>query len=156
MSDVDRQAARAQRVAAVAALRQGGRTYPQIADELGISRSTAWTDYEAWCAELRRGDPDLQAAAKEALWGQLGRIQAEREAVAAVLTARHVVVSNGVVVSEDGKPIEDDAPVLQAVDRLIKLDDQEAKLLGIYAEKKVAVSGGLRYEIVGIDVSALT
>jgi len=154
MSDV--KADRAQRVADVAALRNAGRTYREIATELGISATTAWFDYEAWCNELRRGDPSIEQAAKEALWGQLARIRAEREAVAAVLTARHITVSNGVIAREDGKPIEDDAPVLAAVDRLVKLDDQEAKLLGIYAEKKLAVSGGLRYEIIGVDPEALT
>jgi hypothetical protein len=151
----DEKAVRAKRVADVAALREQGRTYPQIAAELGISTTTAWRDYEDWCNQLRHGDPQIEQAAKEALWGQLARIRAEREAVSRVLTAKHVTVSNGVVARMDGEPIEDDAPVLAAVDRLIKLDDQEAKLLGIYAEKKVSMSGGLTYEIVGVDPARL-
>lgn len=152
----DDKAVRAQRVADVAALRQQGKTYRAIAAELGISTTAAWGYYEDWCNQLRHGDPQIEDAAKRALWGQLARIRAEREAVTAVLTARHLTVSNGVVARLDGEPIEDDAPVLAAVDRLVKLDDQEAKLLGIYAEKKLAVSGGLRYEIVGVDPEALT
>jgi hypothetical protein len=152
----DDKAVRAQRTADVAALRIAGATYRAIAAELGISASAAWGYYEEWCNELRRGDPDIQEAAKEALWGQLGRIRAEREAVAAVLTAKHLMVSNGVVARLDGEPIEDDAPVLTAVDRLIKLDDQEAKLLGIYAEKKVGVAGALRIEFTGLDGAELS
>lgn len=154
MSDV--KAERAKRVADVATLRDSGLTYQQIAGQLHISPSTAWSDYEEYCNELRHGDPQIQEAAKEALWGQLARIKAEREAVARVLTARHLTVSNGIVARLDGEPIEDDGPVLAAVDRLVKLDDQEAKLLGIYAEKKVALSGGVRYELVGVDPADLT
>jgi hypothetical protein len=151
MSDV--KAERAKRVADVAALRDSGRTYPQIAAELGTSTTTAWRDYEEYCNDLRHGDPRIQDAAKEALWGQLARIKAEREAVARVLTARHLTVSNGVAVRIDGEPLEDDAPVLSAVDRLVKLDDQEAKLLGLYAKTEVDISGGLRIELRNADVA---
>lgn len=153
----DAKAERARRIARVGELRDAGLPFYKIAEQLGISTATAWRDGEEWYNQLRAGDPDIQSAAKEAIWGQLARIKAERDAVAEVLTARHVTISNGIMVcNEDGEPILDDSPVLAAVATMVKLDDQEAKLLGIYAEKKVSLSGGLRYELVGIDPADLS
>ncbi|HCT78900.1 MAG TPA: hypothetical protein DGT23_20535 [Micromonosporaceae bacterium] len=91
-----------------------------------------------------------------------------------VLRARHFVVNQGVIVymgisadegtkrgwnsvdalrqdlikNEDGsfkEPLEDDKPVLDAIDRLLKIADHRAKLTGIYApvKKQLEVSGGL-------------
>lgn len=94
-----------------------------------------------------------------------------------VLRARHFVVNQGVIVyvgvsAEEGQrrgwhsvdalrqelivnkdgsfkePLEDDKPVLEAIDRLIKIQDQRAKLTGIYApvKKQVEVSGGVNID----------
>ncbi|MCK9929447.1 hypothetical protein MXD62_20065 [Frankia sp. Mgl5] len=82
---------------------------------------------------------------------ELDRLDRMHVAVMAVLEKQHVTVSNGKVIYLDGEPLEDDAPVLQAVDRLLKIQDRRAKLLGLDAEQKVSVAGGVRYEIVGID-----
>ena len=83
---------------------------------------------------------------------QLNRIDMEREVVMGVLEGSHVTVSNGKIMYD----VADSGPVLAAVDRLHKLDDQEAKLLGLYAEQKLNLSGGVRYELVGIDPADLT
>jgi hypothetical protein len=49
-----------------------------------------------------------------------------------VLQRTHVVVSQGRVVKDDnGVPIPDDAPVLAATDRLLKIQERRAKLLGL-------------------------
>ena len=50
-----------------------------------------------------------------------------------VLQRNHVVVSQGRVVELDGVPIPDDAPVLAAIDRLLKIQERRAKLLGLDA-----------------------
>jgi hypothetical protein len=71
---------------------------------------------------------------------QLDRLNDARLAVMAVLERKHVHISDGRVVRDKdpetgllGEPIEDDAPVLQAVDRLVKIEDRIAKLLGLDA-----------------------
>lgn len=166
----DPQAAKALLHARVAELRETGLIYRDIGKELGISAATAWRYHEAWVKELRRGDPELQERAKEALRGQHAMLQQERErleleraAALEVLTARHLSISNGVLIrDENHDPLEDDGPVLSALDRLqairdrlLKLADHEAKLLGLYAEQKVNLSGGIKYEVVGVNEADL-
>lgn len=166
----DIEAERAQRMASVAALKEAGRTYREISAELGISTTTAWRDHEEWLKELRFGSPELRERAVAALAEQHDmlrterlRLEMERDAVVAVLTAKHLTVSNGVIVRNDGEPIEDDGPVLNAVgtlnairDRLIKLADHEAKLLGLYSATKMAADVTVNYTVGGgVDLAAL-
>jgi hypothetical protein len=108
---------------------------------------------------------------------QLARIQLEREALLNILAAHHVTVSNGHIVSEItghwplkddegndhplagqpiyGDPLLDPAPVMQAIDRLVKLDDQEARLLGLYPATKVQLDATVNYSVAGVDMQAL-
>lgn len=144
----------AQRDAEAAQLRGKGWGYQKIADHFGISVSTA---YEAVQRALRAVRAEGAAEVKEL---ELERLDVMYDAVMKVLEARHVTVSNGKVIQlpdADGKlvPLEDDAPVLQAVDRLLKIQQRRAALLGLDAEQKVSVSGGVRYEVVGIDADHL-
>ena len=168
--DGDAQAQTARLHARVAELRERGLTYRAIGADLAISAATAWRYHEAWLKQLRAGDPELQERAKEALRGQhemiareRDRLELERDAALEVLTARHLTISNGVLIRDENKmPLEDDGPVLQALaaiqairDRQLKLADHEAKLLGLYAEQKVNLSGGIKYEIVGVSEAEL-
>lgn len=167
----DPQADNARLRAQVAELRERGFTYRAIAYELTISPATAWRYHEAWIRELRQGSIDLQARAEAALREQhemlrteRERLEMERDAAIEVLTAQHLMVSNGVLIrNEEHEPLEDDGPALAALDRLIrirgdlvKLADHEAKLLGLYAKTEVNVSGGVTYRIVGVDPQDLT
>ena len=143
--------------ARIVELRDAGLTFREIGEEIGLAVAAVWNHYQA----AMRAIPAAAVAvhhenAAARLDEQLRRVDMEREAVMAVLTARHITISNGVAVRVDGEPVLDDAPVLTAVDRLVKLDDQEAKLLGLYAEQKVNLSGGIRYEVVGVDGCDLT
>jgi hypothetical protein len=49
----------------------------------------------------------------------------------------------------------DDGPVLSAIDRLVRISESRRKLLGLDQPAKMNVSGGLTYEVVGIDPEAL-
>ena len=147
----------AERRKQIVELRSKDLTFQQIADEMGLGVATVWHHYQRALrdipAEALAEHADVRAKRRDE---QLQRIDMEREAVMEVLAARHVTVSNGKVMYEDDKPILDDGPVLAAVDRLIKLDDQEARVLGIYPDQKLTLSGGVRYEVVGINASDLT
>jgi hypothetical protein len=114
-----------------------GLTYRQIAAELG------WRSPNAAFEAVRRAARDAgrdSLAAAEALTMMLERLQDYRRLVYRVAVAKHYVTTQaGNVVHYDGKPVLDDAPVLQAVDRLLKTDDTEAKLLGLYAPAKSRV-----------------
>jgi hypothetical protein len=138
----------AQRDAAAADLRTKGRTYQQIADELG------WNDKSDARKAVLRALRDVVREPGEAvlhfelerLDAELGRLDALEAKVRAVLEARHITVSNGKVIvhPETNEPMEDDAPVLQAADRLLKIEEarrrngeRRAKLTGIEAAVKV-------------------
>lgn len=96
---------------------------------------------------------------------ELMRLEQLERDVRRVLEAEHITVSNGHVILDPRteQPLSDDAPVLQAADRLVKIEDarrrnaeRRAKLLGLDAEQKVNVSGAVRYEVVGVNPEDLT
>lgn len=77
---------------------------------------------------------------------ELVRLEGYERKIHAVLESRHITVSNGrVIINPDTEqPMEDDGFVLQAIDRLVKIEDarrrnaeRRAKLLGLDAAVKV-------------------
>lgn len=138
----------ATRAARAMELRSKGWTLQKIADELGYShRSNVAQIINENIARITR-EP---AAAVlhfelERLDAELGRLDNLEAAARKVLEARHIMVNNGRVIlhPDTEQPMEDDAPVLQAIDRLIKIEDarrrngeRRAKLTGIEAAIKV-------------------
>ena len=132
---------------------------------------------------LRQRQAERNESAEVYLQNELVKLDVLEEAVWKVLRAKHYVVNQGVIVylgvsAEEGKkrgwhsvdalrqdliynadgsfkePLEDDAPVLAACDRLIKIQDQRAKLTGIYAPVKkqmdVISTGGVDDRIAGL------
>lgn len=115
-------------------LRLRGHSFREIGAQLGVSHETArkWTQVEAEKLTLPLAD--------ELRKQQLDRLNEMRLAALAVLERKHVHISEGRVVRDKnpetgdvGEPIEDDAPVLAAIDRLVKIEDRMAKLLGLDA-----------------------
>lgn len=76
---------------------------------------------------------DIRETREEAKALLLTDLNAAKQAVWAVLEANHLVISDGRVVRLDGTPVPDDEPVLRAVDRLVKIDQEIAKIYGAYA-----------------------
>lgn len=155
----------AARRAAAARLKGEGKSYRAIAAELGIDVHTAFDDVKAAVRSI------VQPPAEEVVRVELARLDDEllaldrlEESVRAVLEREHVTVSHGKVITLEGQtePLRDDGPVLQAVDRLMRIEEQRRrngesrrKLLGLDAPAKTQVSGGVSYEIVGIDMDKL-
>ncbi|NUS79162.1 MAG: hypothetical protein HOV70_23590 [Streptomyces sp.] len=79
-----------------------------------------------------------------------------------VIEANHVVVSHGKVVTmrdpETGeeKPLTDHGPKLTAIQTALKIRESYRKLHGLDQPAQVAVSGAVRYEVVGVDPADLT
>lgn len=130
-------------------LRLRGLSFRDIAARLDVSVATA---YEAVNRALaaQREEPAEQVRALE-----VERLDAMYAKVMQVLEREHVTVSQGRVVYADGEPVPDDAPVLAAVDRLLKIQARRAALLGLDMPTKVESSGKLTYEIVGVETEAL-
>lgn len=122
----------AQRDARAAELRRDGANYQEIADRLGFSdRSRARQAVErALAATVAEPAAELRAL-------ELARLDEMWRHAWAVLKREHVAHSNGRVVHLDGKPLVDDGPVLNAIDRLLRIQERRAKLLGLDAPTRV-------------------
>ena len=115
-------------------MRRDGRTYDEIALELGYANRSGAYQAVSRCLARRAKEPSDEVRLHE-----LERQDYMWRKVVAVLENQHITVSNGKVVTIDGVPIADDAPVLQAVDRLIKIQERRAKLLGLDAPSRQVV-----------------
>lgn len=138
----------AARDAAACRLRARGLTYEQIATDLGMaSRSSAYD------AVQRALTATVKEPADEVRQIELVRLDELHRAALAVLEGTHYVVDKGQVVIWEGAPLVDDGPVLAAVDRLLKVQERRARLLGldIPVKQQVQLDGGVRYEIVGVN-----
>jgi hypothetical protein len=110
-----------------------------------ISSSTA----RDLCREeaARRVDPKIdawRAIIVERLEGALARLDTLEQAALKVLERHHITVNNGRVIVVDGEPLLDDGPVLQAIDRLVKIEGERQRnaaslrqLFGLDAPTKV-------------------
>lgn len=138
----------AERDAEAARLRVQGYTNSQIAKKLNFPSGKAVSD--SICNLLReiKREPgeELLKIELERLDAQLVRLNDLETAARAVLDARHITVNNGRVIyhPDTEQPMEDDGPVLAAIDRLVKIEDarnrnaeRRAKLTGIEAAVKV-------------------
>lgn len=127
----------AQRRARAAELRTQGQPWQAIADELGYKTAGAACQ-------------DVSRALEQAVIQQNRNVdlmrQEELQALDTllrqawtVLNREHVTVSWGKVIYDEatGEKLLDDGPVLQAIDRILKIRERRAKLLGLDAPMKV-------------------
>lgn len=125
----------AQRSAEAARLRSRGYTYQRIADELDYADPTGARRAveRALAAVVTESADELRAL-------QLAQLDDLTLQALGVLERQHITVSHGRIIRGDNdEPIEDDGPVLQAIDRLLRIQERRAKLLGLDAPSKVEV-----------------
>lgn len=122
------------------ALRARHYSYVRIAQELGYaSRGAA---HDGVQRAIAAANQDSLQESKQLVLGHLEQLAA---AAWRVLEANHIVVQNGQVVrlsgaeGGEGETITDDEPVLQAIDRLVKIEQERIRVLGLYAPKTVQV-----------------
>lgn len=126
-------------------LRLTGATLREIGDQLGIAIGTVHKRLATYVSE--RVDPladQYRQVELDRIDASLVRLNGLEETARKVLGADHLVVSEGRVVQFDGVPLRDYGPVLQAIDRLVKIEEarrknseHRAKLLGLNAAVKV-------------------
>ncbi len=112
-------------------------TYQQISDHLGYGGGpNARRAVQKTLAAIPRD------AAEELIQLELDQLDMLTDAVLKVLEAEHYTVSNGrlIYLHEDAPPLTDDSPVLAAVDRLLKIQERRARLLGLDAPAKATVT----------------
>ncbi|MBD9723457.1 hypothetical protein PV755_45360 [Streptomyces caniscabiei] len=142
----------AARDARAAELRAQNWTLQQIADELGFSDRSNARD------AVRRALTDIVRGPAERLLSlHMERLESLYEAAIEVLEADHIVVSQGrIVFGEDGRPLKDSGPKLAAIREARYTLDAFWNLTGMKKPAKVEHSGGVTYEVVGVDPADLT
>jgi hypothetical protein len=128
-----------ERDAQSADLYRRGLSYRQIAKQLGYRSPQSVGDAIRRHARTTAADT---LAGPEALQVMLDRLQDYRRLAWRVATSKHyATTASGQVALHPvtGDPLLDDAPVLHALDRLLRFDDHEAKLCGLYAPSRKQV-----------------
>ncbi|MFC8515491.1 hypothetical protein [Streptomyces sp. NPDC057257] len=132
-------------------------TLREIAEEFGY-----YDKSEARRAILR-AKADVARPAIDKLIGDESReLDALYAEACEILQRNHVTVSHGKVVTwrnpETGEdePLPDDGPKLAAIETALRIRASYRKLHGLDQPSQVAVSGAVRYEVVGVDPADLT
>lgn len=136
-----------------------GLTIRQIADlsesESPIKRRMSIsTVHERINAELAARPSASAAQLRELELSKLDKYEAK---LSEVLERNHVKLSAGDIArdSETGEALIDDAPIMAAVRELNRISERRAKLLGIEAPQQIVSDATIRYEVVGVDTTAL-
>lgn len=123
-----------------------GYTYKQIGEHLNLSKTAAIRAVQRAVREV------VQDAGEEALRVQVNRLEYLFAKTVEIVEADHVVVSHGhIVYGEDGQPLRDHGPVLSAIREARQCLESFQSLTGMKQPTKIEHSGGVKYELVGVD-----
>jgi len=136
----------AQRDAEAARLKSRNMTYQQVGDALGVSKQAAHKMVERAMRDTLEEPSDLLRQL------ELMKLDAAESAAVAIMERLHYAHSNGRLVYMGDNPIRDDGPALVAINTIIRCMERRAKLLGLDSPTKLAVTGAMRYELVGIEM----
>jgi len=109
-------------------LRGRGHTYAEVAKALGMSHASA-----ARKAVERALVATVAEPCEELRRLELAKLDALSAPAWAILDTQHPVVSAGRVMTLNGEPLRDSQPVLAAIDRLLRIAERRARLLGLDA-----------------------
>ncbi|MGW4670090.1 hypothetical protein [Streptomyces sp. NPDC004324] len=134
-----------------------GTTYRELAEMFGYyDKGTAWRAMQNVKAEVVRPAVTKLIATESEQLDDLFVMAME------IIERNHIVVSHGKIITmldpETGeeKPLQDDGPRLQAIQTALRIRESYRRLHGVDQPSQVAVSGAVRYEVVGIDTTDLT
>ena len=120
-------------------LRIRGKSYREIAAATGVSLGQAFADVKA-VLDRTKAEADDDADQARAL--DLERIDRAIGIVEDILSAGDPIAEPGQDEDDLLQAVESERELkLKALDRLVKLQDQRAKLLGLYAPEKKEVTG---------------
>lgn len=137
-----------ERAARVVRLHRDGYTFRDIGTQLGVSTSRA---HQIWDKALR----DVPAAEVEPLRAEVAERLDEclRRCLAVLADPMPAVTSKGEVL-----PFTDQRLVLDAIAEIRKGEEVRARLFGLNApvRSEIAAVQNVRYEVVGVDLGALS
>lgn len=142
----------AERDACAAQLRKEGKTYKEIARALGY-----YDEGGAWRAVMRVRTEVRQEAAEGLIAVEKEELDRLYQAACDLIESDHHAVAQGkAVYADDGTPIYDAQPKLAAINAAVKIRESYRKLLGLDQPAKQEISGGVKYEVVGIEAGDLS
>ena len=127
-----------------------GWTLQEIAQALGVtSKGTAHEYVQRGLRSVREATAATTEQARAAHRVRLGYAL---EVATEVMGRDHQHVAHGkVVVDDEGNPVLDDTPKLAAAGKVKEISESLRKLDGLDQPSKVEHSGGVTYEILGVD-----
>lgn len=129
-----------------------GLTYQEIADELNYACKSS-----AIRAVRRAVREVVQDAGEAVLHTHINRLEYLYTKAVEILEGDHVVVSHGKIVKDEaGNTLQDTAPKLAAIREARASLESFRKLTGLDQPSKVNLSGGVTYEVVGVDPEDIT
>jgi hypothetical protein len=146
MKTVERDAAAAQYLAD-----HPGTRFQELADRFGY-----YDRGEAWRGIQRAKQEVLRPAVERLIQTESEQLDELYVMAMEIIERNHVVVSHGrIVYGDDGNPLQDDGPRMQAIQTAIRIRESYRRLHGVDQPTKSEVSGAVRYEVVGVDPNAL-
>lgn len=134
-----------------------GATYEEIKERYGYAhRSDAKKAIERAKADVAR------PAVTRLIATESEELDALYTEACAILRRNHITVSHGKIITwlnpdtNEEEPLQDDGPKLAAIQVALKVRESYRRLHGLDAEKKVSVTGDVKYELVGVDPKDLT
>ncbi|MEU0207359.1 hypothetical protein [Streptomyces canus] len=134
-----------------------GTTYEELAQRFGYAhRSDAKKGIERAKADVAR------PAITRLIATESEELDALYTEAVAILQRNHVTVSHGKIITwlnpdtQEEEPLPDDGPKLQAITVALRVRESYRKLHGLDQPAKQEISGGVKYEVVGVDPEDLT
>jgi hypothetical protein len=134
-----------------------GTSYRQLAERFGYyDKGAAWRAIQGVKAEV------VRPAVTRLIQAESEQLDSLYVMALEIIERNHVLVSHGKVITmkdpETGEehPLQDDGPRLQAIQTALRIRESYQKLHGLKQPTQVAVSGSVRYEVVGVDPADLT
>lgn len=113
-----------------------GVSFAEIARQLGLH--SAPVAYRIWTRALRRQVP--RAVVDEEITAAVDRLTDQRGQIRYLMSRTHYVVQQGKIVKDDeGQPLIDHGFQLQCHDRLLRVEERLAKMLGLDAPQRARI-----------------
>ena len=123
------------------AMKRSGMTYQQIADSIPSyngARATAYKQIKRALSETREL---LAESVEQLILMEDERDDDMRRRLYAIIARPHYVVQGGaLVMGQDGRPLLDDMPILQAIDRLGALSKRFSARHGLDAPERIEIA----------------
>jgi hypothetical protein len=143
-----------QKRARMLAMRLAGVSYQQIADEVGYKNGSV---VSSMIGKMLKDHVKANSMSLENMRQlELEHLESLRVVACEIMERFHLTITpSGKIIALDGVPVEDDGPKLAAIDRLIKIHEKIARLLGIEAPERVQSEIQVNYTFGGVDISKL-